>query len=262
MLLVSPFLMIAVGLGFVLGWRAKSRLPLKWFWAGAGVWTVGVLLKFIFAGLFNEPVLSGLKADRAVYLLFGSLYIGLLTGVFEIGVTWVAARKWKSLTLYGNRAVGVGIGAGSLEAILLGIAGITGAMAAAKGYGDIEAQMATGMIWLIGPVERIIAILCHTSSRTLVLLGVVKGQRTLFWYGFWLMTGVDAVAGFVHLSEMLGQVPLWWIELAIAPFAVASVPIIRWCLRNWPPISKEVGQEMASSPANLDSALPGETDET
>jgi hypothetical protein len=27
---------------------------------------------------------------------------------------------------------------------------------------------------------------------------------------------------------------LWWIELAIGPFAVASVPIIRWCLRRWP----------------------------
>jgi hypothetical protein len=55
-----------------------------------------------------------------------------------------------------------------------------------------------------------------------------------FWCGFFLMTAVDTIAGWVHLSEQIGKMSLWWIELAIGPFAVASVPIIRWCLRRWP----------------------------
>jgi hypothetical protein len=30
------------------------------------------------------------------------------------------------------------------------------------------------------------------------------------------------------------KLPVWWIELAILPAAVVSVPIIRWCVIHWP----------------------------
>ncbi len=48
------------------------------------------------------------------------------------------------------------------------------------------------------------------------------------------MTTVDAVAGYTILSGLVGRVNPWWIELAIAPFALISIPIIVWCVRRWP----------------------------
>lgn len=48
------------------------------------------------------------------------------------------------------------------------------------------------------------------------------------------MTAIDAIAGYVHLAGLLGSVSLWWIELAIAPAALLSIPILVWCTRNWP----------------------------
>src|SRR5512140_912949 len=88
--------------------------------------------------------------------------------------------------------------------------------------------------WLCGPVERIIAILCHTSSRTLTLLTVATGRWRYFGLGFALMTVLDGFAGYFLLSGVVRTVSAWWIELAIAPFGIASVPIIVRCTRRWP----------------------------
>ena len=62
------------------------------------------------------------------------------------------------------------------------------------------------------------------------------------------MTAIDSVAGYVHLSGQLGKISVWWIELAIAPAAVASIPIVIYCLRNWPaaeqpadPVNRSLG---------------------
>jgi hypothetical protein len=101
------------------------------------------------------------------------------------------------------------------------------------------AQMARGtsagfLAWLAPVVERVSAILAHTGSRALVLASVAGRRWALFAWAFLLMTGIDAVAGYAVLSGLMGRVSVWWIELAVAPFAAASVPITLWCLRRWP----------------------------
>jgi len=244
LLLLSGPLMLAVGAAFVIGWKAGSRTPLRWFWAGAAIWTAGVALKVVTALLLNKPVFAGLKAllPRSALLVLGAGYIGLLTGVFEIGVTLMAALKWQGLARNAKRAVAVGVGAGAFEAILLGTAALISALVALSNLpGSQEARTAitssaahTSLPWLTGTVERIIAILVHTSSRTLVLLSVARRRWCFFWYGFLLLSAVDAIAGFVLVSDIASRVSIWWVELAIAPFALASVPIIRWCIRHWP----------------------------
>ena len=88
-------------------------------------------------------------------------------------------------------------------------------------------------MWLIGPVERVIAILCHASSRTLILLGVVHRRRMIIVWGFVLFTLLDGIAGGVHVSGKLGTFSPWWVELALLPFALVSVPILRWCYKKY-----------------------------
>jgi hypothetical protein len=91
------------------------------------------------------------------------------------------------------------------------------------------------VLWLVGPVERLICVLCHTSSRALVLLGVARGRWGWpFFWGFLILTAIDSVAGYAHLTGILGKTSVWWIELAIAPAAVVSIPVLIWCVRNWP----------------------------
>ena len=236
--------MVLVALVFVGVWKAWSKAKWRWFWVGAAVWTVGVALKFAAAIPLNGPVLEALKGSlpHVVYLAAGSVYIGLLTGVFEIGITLAAVLIWKRMALDAGRAVAVGVGAGAFEAALLGLAVLGSVVAVVSGSpGSSVILSALGgpagaapLVWLAGPVERVIAILCHTSSRALVLMGVATRRWMLFIWAFLLMTGLDAIAGYAHLSGGLGRISPWWIELAITPFAIASVPVILWCLRRWP----------------------------
>ncbi len=250
LLLVPGIGMVVVGVGAVLLWRLWWRAKWRWFWVGAAVWTVGVILKVAFAVPLNKPILEAIDAlvPHEAYLALGSIYIGLLTGVFEIGVTLVAALIWKKMTQDAARGVAVGVGAGAFEAVFLGAATVVVAVMALAVGGQVRDEIlaawapsakTTPLLWLVAPVERVIVILCHTSSRALVLLGVARGRW--FWPflgGFLIMTAIDAVAGYVHLAGLIGEVSLWWIELALTPAALLSIPILVWCTRNWPDLQQ------------------------
>lgn len=241
-LLVSGVLTLVLGFTFVLLVRLVSAVPMRWFLAGAAIWGLGVTLKLAWAAGLNRPILAFLEASvpRAVYLIVGSLYIGLLTGVFEIGITLAAALIWRSLRREASRAVAVGAGAGAVEAILLGIgAAMSGLVALLNLPGAQEARaglaglVATPLLWLIGPVERAIAMACHTGSRVLVLLGAATRRWSLFWYGFLILTGIDAIAGYAQLGGLVRTVNLWWVELALLPFALVSFLAVRRGVRGW-----------------------------
>jgi hypothetical protein len=215
----------------------------KWLLLGAGVWFVGVVFKFIVALLANTPVLELFKSmfGQFGYLALGATYIGLLTGVFEIGITLAFALLIRSIYEDRDRALSIGLGAGLVEALLIGFSSIGNYLTVVTGTASTDAIMGalaqavavTPVLWLVSPVERIIAILCHVSSRILVLYGFMRRQYRYFWAGFALLTALDAIAGYFHLAGLINKMSLWWIELILLPFAIISIPIIIWCYRHW-----------------------------
>jgi len=242
-IVISGILMIVISTLFMITWKTRSGVALKWILLGGGIWAIGVFLKFVFAFLLNAPILEWFQYvfGKTGYLLVGSVYIGVLTGVFEIGITLVFALFIKGMYENHRRGIGIGIGAGGFEALILGFSQIGNTILILSGHagGDAlmtaiaQASASTPLLWLIGPVERVIAILCHTSSRALVLIGVAKKRYIYFWAGFLIMTTIDAIAGYVHLADLLNKISMWWIELALLPFALISIPVIMWCVKNW-----------------------------
>lgn len=242
-ILIAGILIIIISMGFMITWKKQSGISLKWILLGGGVWAVGVILKFIFAFTLNRPILAWIESlfAQTGVLSIGSIYIGLLTGVFEIGITLVFALFIKGMYQNYKRGIGIGIGAGGIEAFLIGFSQIVSFVLVLSGQPSSNQIMAsiaqtavvTPVLYLIGPVERIIAILCHTSSRSLVLFAVAKKKYVYFWAGFLIMTAIDAIAGYVHLAGLLNKINMWWVELALLPFALISIPVIKWCIKNW-----------------------------
>ena len=241
--IIAGILIIIISMFFIIKWKKLPGVSLKWIFLGGGVWLAGVVLKFLFAFAFNDPVLQGIKfiLGQTGYLSIGSIYIGLLTGVFEIGITLVFALFIKGMYENYKRGIAIGIGAGTIEALLIGLSQMSGVIFIMSGQIGSNTAMAaiaqssvtTPLLWLISPVERIIAILCHTSSRALVLFAVAKKKYIYFWAGFLIVTGIDIIAGYFHLAGLLNKINMWWIELALLPFAIISIPIIKWCIKNW-----------------------------
>jgi YhfC intramembrane metalloprotease len=248
-LFASGFGMMLVAVVAVLSWWRIARVHARWYWVGAGLWTVAVVLKILCALLCNKVVMGVLKElPHPLFVAIGGLYVGVQSSVFEMGIALLAVLIWPQLGRNANRAITIGLGAGAFEAFLLGIGPLAAAVflmlntgpegqKAAEELGKVAA--ATPLYWLAGTVERIIAILCHASTRALVILGVCKRKYTLVLLGFLIFTLLDGVAGVVHVAGLVGQISMWWIELAILPIAIASVPILAWCYRRWP---EETGQ--------------------
>jgi uncharacterized membrane protein YhfC len=267
--LASGALMMLVALASVFVWWFRSRIQWRWFWAGAGIWTVGVALKFA-AALPLNPLFFG-KTGHAVGLKLctGAVYCGLMTGIFEIGITLAAALVWRRLAADPARAVAVGLGAGAFEALLLGLLAASAGSLVALAFGQSEVVLKslapiaahTPLMWLAGPTERVIAMLAHTASRVLVLRAVA-GRRWLgFWAGFGWLSGIDLLAGVALLTGMTTSSSLWLIELMILPFGVLSVPLILWAVRRWPiapsPTADAIGLEApAAQPVGVGNPEP------
>ena len=235
--------MMIVASAAVIYWCRVSKLQFRWFWVGAGLWTVAVILKVICALLTNAAVIGFMKKNLSYLSLVigGGLFIGIQSSLFEIGLTLLAVLVWRQLGKDAKRAVGIGIGAGAFEAMLLGLVSLIGILTVLAGVPGTEkvregidtVAAVTPFFWLLAPIERIIAILCHASSRALVLLGVTNRKHMLVFWGFLIFTVLDGVAGAAHVSGKIGKISMWWIELAILPFALISIPILRWCYASW-----------------------------
>jgi len=241
--LISGCLVLLVAVGFLVWWKRYVVSAWRWLFLGAGVWFVGVVLKFVVANYANAPILTTIESvlGRSGYLTLGSAYIGLLTGVFEIGITLAFAWTIRRMSESADIGLSIGLGAGLVEAVLIGSSSIGSWVMVTAGTEQsgviigtlVQAATATPLLWLISAVERVIAILCHTSSRMLVLFSVAGRRQRYFWAGFLLMTALDVIAGYFHLAGLINKISTWWVELLLVPFAILSVLIIRWMRQQW-----------------------------
>jgi uncharacterized membrane protein YhfC len=245
-------MMIVASLAVII-WRRVSGLQFRWFLIGAALWTVAVIMKVVCALLTNKAAFGYMKEhlSHPLYVLGGGLLLGIQSSLFEIGLTLAAVLIWKRFGRDANRAIGIGVGAGAVEALLLGIMSLAGILTFLAGLPGTEVvrekidavARVTPLFILIAPVERILTIPCHASSRALVLLGVTHRKPVMIFWGFLLFTLLDGVAGLFLISGKTSQISTWWVELAALPFAVASIPILRWCYFRW---SKNEDESMES----------------
>jgi hypothetical protein len=264
--LVPGLGMMLVGVLAFFYWHRRSGAKARWFWVGVGLWTLAVALKFASAILINPPIIGFLKRVLTYpgYVACGGLYAGIHSSIFEMGFTILAGMIWRQLGKDSARAIAVGVGAGAFEAFLLGLVAAAGVAAVLLGVpGTEEAaklldpqQSLTQVLWLVGPAERVIAVLVHASTRALILLGLTYHRPMMVFWGFWIFALLDSIAGAAQLSGRLGAFSLWWIELALLPFALISIPILQWCIAHFPPKARE--PERTTGGAGEAEVLPGD----
>lgn len=235
--------MLLVAILAVVAWQRMTDVQLRWFWIGAGLWTGAVILKVICAVLFNASAVGFLKGKLPypVLIVVSGLFLGIESSAFEMGVTWLAVRRWRQLGRDARRAFAIGVGAGAFEALLLGLATLTAGLSLIAGVADAEdigegmqaGAASTPLYWLVAPTERSVALLGHTSTRVLILLGVVNRKPLMVLGGFLIFALGDAIAGAFLISSTYGAQSLWWLELALLPFALVNIPILFWCYRHW-----------------------------
>jgi uncharacterized membrane protein YhfC len=247
-LLISALGMFAVGLAAVLGWRRRAKSPWVFFGIGALAWTVGVALKVAWALPANKPILAvfsshlGRAAGPASWL-----YVGLLTGVFEVGATWLFVRYTRLRRASGADAMAFGLGFGAIEAVLLGGVSFVVALAATLFWSrlpsDLQSALATKG-WPFPPwmvvfpvLERAYTILAHAVSCILVIEGVQQRRPIWLVVSFAYKTLVDGIGawGIMAWSVRSNAAHFAWFELMLCAFVVASALLVRLARHGRPP---------------------------
>jgi hypothetical protein len=72
-----------------------------------------------------------------------------------------------------------------------------------------DAAALTPLLWLVGPVERVIAIVCHAACRGLVLVGAHERRGGMIALGLSIFALLDGIAGAGQVSGLLGAASMW-----------------------------------------------------
>ena len=159
---------------------------------------------------FNTPIYKYLTSalPEAVGLPIFEVYVGLLTGIFEVGITYLVLRKIKLGKAPWKSALAFGIGFGAVEALILSISPLALALlitfspgsvpeASARSLTDITLVSALLPVW-----ERLFTVLVHIFSNVLIFYAIAVRQPRWFWLAFFYKSAIDMAAAFVQMTGM------------------------------------------------------------
>jgi uncharacterized membrane protein YhfC len=237
--------MILVALVFV-SYAASRRLGWGYLGLGALLWTGTVVVKFLLAIPLNPVLYQRIYVPEQLFAsgsLIFDLYLGALTGLTEVLLTWLLLRYTRLGKVGWGKALAFGIGFGAFEALLLGVsnfaATLTGILAPQL-IGPAIGSLVTSNNPLYGlapVVERIFTIFVHILSNTLLFYGVVKAQSRWLWVSFAYKSGFDAIAGFAQMWGVGQLSHLWLIEGCVVLFGLAGIWAIRQVALHYPSLA-------------------------
>lgn len=235
--LVGGIGMTTVALGFF-GYALGRRLGASYLGLGALAWFVTVAIKLAIAIPANGWVFrkTHLLAEPWGNALF-DIYVGLLTGITEVGLVWIFLRFTRLGRARWPQVVAFGIGFGAIEALLLGVAALVVAIVAMKIPDRLPKELLDQLLqsdhwWVqLAPIsERIFACLGHLATNVMIFYALSRRAARWFWLAFIYKSLIDAVAAVYQLSKTATISParLWAIEGFTAIWGVAGLLVMLW----------------------------------
>jgi uncharacterized membrane protein YhfC len=230
--------------GLVFAWLFKRRFGVKlniFFW-GAAAWSFSIIIKLIVAFIFNATVYRAL-----IFLPYGAygyyVYIGLLTGIFEVFVPLFILKRKKNLFTQIKDQLGFGVGFGCFEAAMLGLVSIvlflifstsSQNVLVAAAYNQSPSVYMQSAFY--ASVERLSAIAIHVFSNMLIFSYIFAKRSKNLVLAVVYMTFVDAMAAFFQLSPIVFT--MMQVEAFFVVVALLSLIAVREMLKGRIPARK------------------------
>jgi uncharacterized membrane protein YhfC len=253
---VNPFLMlsgigmIAVAILAILYWRHKTGTDARFFMAGAGIWLIAIAIKIVLDLSITAPLEQWMMAAGGLsgLIVGASIYVGLRTGIIESGFSYIAVIKtWlKKMTF--NQAVALGIGFGTVEAILVGFSSFLNILVFVlmpEIIATIPAELQPTLIQQLSAstlmvfpaiIERIAAISIHVFSSVLVVYAVRSSKLKYLAYSIIFKAVVDGILPSLvfALDPATSLAGAYLIEVPIIILGVIGFYGTKWLkLKKW-----------------------------
>jgi len=222
---------IAIALAFIIFARQRGG---SWRYLGLGalMWIVTIVVKFLVAIPLNPLVYPMLYIPDALFapgsVLF-YIYIGVLTGVTEVLLTWLLLRYTRLGRVSWANALAFGIGFGAFEALYQGIPNLVSTLSALAAPQAIPSATLSSLQLLNDPLfglapatDRFAATLVHIFGNVLLFYGVASRQARWLWVSFALKSLVDTVAAFAIFLGTPTLPVLWALEGVLLAFGCVS----------------------------------------
>jgi hypothetical protein len=222
---------LMVLVGFAAAVSAKLALSVRWRWlaAGAMLWLIALCLKETLLPLPDAAVMGALgsRVSQGLYRVVGAGYVGISSDGLEVVVTLAAGLCWRQLTTGAQRAAAIGFGAGSMEAVLLGLIALTIAMRGTA----LPEHASVGVA--LPAVTRLLTIPGHVAVRSMTLYAIAVERWAWFWTGLGLFSVSGAVDAYWHLGGPVPFVNPWMCQLPAACFALVWIGLGRYTWWHW-----------------------------
>ncbi len=239
--LVGGLGMVAVGVGFF-AYAIVRKLGFRYVVLGALFWLIAIALKLATAIPLNPRVFGDSKTLHDPWgTLLSAAYLGVLTGVFEVGAIWLILRWWRLGSLPWSAVLAVGIGFGGIEALLLGINSTVAAIVAITAPGHLPPavlnQLAQADRWLfqLAPIyERFFTCLGHMATNAMIFYSLARRRSRWFWFAFVYKSLIDAVAGAALLTHAMATLRgVWEVEAVVGIWGLAGLFLTVWIARRY-----------------------------
>lgn len=234
--------MLLVSAGFIIYFLRNRKLGWRHFWLGALAWVVTVVLKFAWAIPINTPVYHALTQalPLQVSMPLVYLYVGMLTGFFEVGLTYLFFRFTRFGKASWKQALAFGVGFGTIEAVLLGFVSLATVISAMINQNVTPLDTMSGLMFVnnlfysLAPVvERFFTIWVHIICNLLLFYAILKGEIRWFWLSFAYKSLIDTFAAYGQITgiETLGK--LWAIEGIVAIWGLLAWFAVDWLRQRY-----------------------------
>jgi uncharacterized membrane protein YhfC len=247
--------MMLVGVVPAVWWWKTRKIPLKYFAFGVFLWIISIAPK-VLMDLTITPFLRDylLSYGTGILVVTFGLYVGLRTGLFESGFTYIAGLKTKLREVTFDQAVAFGLGFGGIEAVLLGLSSFLTILLFAimpdlinqipEAQREIIIQQLNRSTWIVfAPIlERCMALLVHVFASLLVFYAIRVLLKRYLLYSIGYKTIVDgvipALTVYVGSSTLTG---IYLMELPFVGFGLVAVGGILWVRDKWRRIGGGIG---------------------
>ena len=239
-LILGPGGMVAVGVLSVVYWFRRSRSALMFFLFGGAVWAISVAPKFLMDYTVTPQFstwLLGSSLGMTGFLAAMGLYVGLRTGLFECGASYVAFARTRLRGASPDEATAFGVGFGATEAIVLAVPSLMQMVAFLTNPGLVDmlppeqrayllGQMSAPTWIVLAPImERAFTLLAHLFSALLVYASVRLGRPGLFVWSVAYKSALDAAVPYLqwYLSTSTNPASIYLVEVWVVIFGVAGL---------------------------------------
>ncbi len=247
LLLLSGIGMMIIGLIIPIYYWRTRKVGIKYFAFGALVWFIAIIVKILMDLTISGSIGSYLLSTGTLAYAIGyGIYVGLRTGLFESGFTYIFALKKKLQKITKKQAIAFGIGFGCFEALFIGFFSFINILFYVLFPGIIntlpteQAELVSQSLnqsTLTIPAaifERISVIIIHIFTTLLVFYSLKISNKKYLWYSLGFKSIVDGIIPALSIYVGTNTVTsLYLIELPFIGLALLSLYGIKLINKKW-----------------------------